>query len=150
MPRGSNQRGRQRGQYAEITNADRQRLIRAYEGGEQDYHEVAETLQINRSTAYSIIRRHRNGLPLQRIRGGRRPQVVVLTDEVVQRIVKIIEEHSTTKTEIREQLEDLHNVVAPQRPPAVCLSTCHLQIMRDIVVRLIEDRQTMYQSSEMC
>ena len=107
MPRGSNQRGRQRGQYAEITNADRQRLIRAYEGGEQDYYEVADTLQINRSTAYSIMRRHRNGLPLQRIRGGRRPQVVVLTDEVVQKIVRIVEEHADfTLKQIQQKLQE--------------------------------------------
>ena len=90
MPRGAGQLGRQRGHYNTTSIADRERLIGAFDDG-RDYSDLAEAMGINNSTVYSIIARHQQCLPVARPRGGRRAEQVVLTDDVVARIVDIVE-----------------------------------------------------------
>ena len=44
-----------RGRYARVSQVDRERLIEAFEGNEQDYFELAVNLNINKSTTRSIV-----------------------------------------------------------------------------------------------
>ena len=65
--------GNQRGRYSRISNADRNRIIDAFEGHNLDYLAVADTLGVKRQTARSIVwtylrENRRDAMP----RGGRR------------------------------------------------------------------------------
>ena len=90
MLRGAGQLGRQRGHYNTTSIADRERFLKVFDDG-RDYLNLVEAMGINNSTAYSIIARHPQCLPVARPRGGRRAEQVVLTDDVVVRIVDIVE-----------------------------------------------------------
>ena len=60
-----------RGRYARISNVDRERLIDAFEGNDLDYLELADNLNINRSTARSIVATYlRSGRRERLDRGG--------------------------------------------------------------------------------
>ena len=69
---------RSRGSYAILLLAMKKRLIAAWEKS-GDYIAAAQVLNINTSTARSIIRRYKKGEPLQDQRGGRRVESVKLT-----------------------------------------------------------------------
>ena len=90
MPRGACQLGRQRGQYNTTSVADRERLITAFDGGREHLH-LAAAMDMNNSTDCSMIARHQQCLPVARPRAGRRAEQVLLTDDVVARIVDIVE-----------------------------------------------------------
>ena len=103
MPRGPRP-GLQRGRYAKIDVATKERLITAYDDG-QDYTAAARTLGIKQSTARSILSAHRNGEPVEDLRGGRREETIKLTEEVINHIVQVVEEKSDiTLRAIRDQL----------------------------------------------
>lgn len=83
--------GRSRGQYSKVTTEMKQRLIEAFEAGD-DYHIAARTLGIKLQTARSILLRHREGRPIEDQRGGRREESVRVTSSVVQRLVNMVEQ----------------------------------------------------------
>ena len=107
MPRGAGQRGRRRGTYNTTTAQDRERVIAAHENG-RDYLNVAEALGISSSTAYSIIARHEQGRPVAAPRGGRREERVILTENLIQNLVNIVEAHPAyTLRQIKAELGDV-------------------------------------------
>ena len=107
MPRGAGQRGRRRGTYNTTTVQDRERVIAAHENG-RDYLNVAEALGISSSTAYSIIARHEQGRPVAAPRGGRREERVILTENLIQNLVNIVEAHPAyTLRQIKAELGDV-------------------------------------------
>ena len=66
-----------RGRYARVhvAQVDRERLIDAFKGNEQDYIELAVNLNINKSTARSIIATYlRTGRREMMARGRSNPQ----------------------------------------------------------------------------
>lgn len=81
-----------RGRYARISRETKERLVEAWENG-RDYLEVARILNVNTSTARSIILQYQRGESLDDKRGGSRPQVLKLTPAVIQNIVQLVERH---------------------------------------------------------
>lgn len=80
----------QRRPYRRLSVDERWALIRAHEDGE-DYHRVADQLQIRHGTAWSVIARYmRTGQVATRPRGGRRP--AKLDNESIDLLVMCIEE----------------------------------------------------------
>ena len=93
-----------RGPYATISTELKQRLIASWEEG-NDYVAAAAILQIKPSTARSIIRRYQQGEELRDKRGGRREQCVKLTEDVLQQIIALVEQHPDfTLVQIKELL----------------------------------------------
>lgn len=82
--------GVSRGKYKKIETVIKERLIQAYENG-SDWKEAAETLKIKESTARSIILRYCDGESVEDRRGGRRTEAVKLTEDVIARIVAMVE-----------------------------------------------------------
>ena len=62
--------GTTRGRYTKVTVEMKQRLVEAFEAGD-DYHTAARTLGIKLQTARSILLRYREGHPIEDQRGGR-------------------------------------------------------------------------------
>ena len=113
MPRGPVPGG-VRGRYSRVTMEMKQRLIQAYNSGE-DYLVAAGTLGIKEQTARSIILRHRNGQPIEDQRGGRRDETVKLSEEVMALLVEMVEQQADiTLKSIKEQLAN--------REPPILLS----------------------------
>ena len=81
-------RGGQRGHYQKITADVKQRLIDAWEDG-SDYLAVADVLRVNHATARSVVLRYQRGQPVNATRGGRREELVKLSEDVIDRIVSI-------------------------------------------------------------
>ena len=108
-----------------VSNTDRQRLVTAYEGGE-DFVALADVLGINRDTARSVIRVWREEGRVERLpRGGPRNRRV--DEEMVATILEIArEEPFSTLTAIKEKLQ----VRLPHKP-RVHISTIarHLENM---------------------
>ena len=108
--------------YASISKNDKLRLIRAHEN-QEDYHEVARTLGIKRTTAWAIIRRHQQTGAIERPRGGAREEVRKVDDEMKAAMVDIIEQHpSYTLKQIREELQRL----LPQKPVISVSTVAHV------------------------
>lgn len=80
-----------RGPYRRIALADKQRLIAAFDRGD-DHLALAHALGIKRTTAASIVAKHARGEPVEQPRGGRREQRVLVTPEVLVALVAIVEE----------------------------------------------------------
>ena len=99
-----------------ISAADKQRLIRAFENG-QDYQALAETLAIKSGTAWSIIRRFENTGCVVRQRGGVHNKK--RDDEISSTLLSIVEENPQfTLSQINATLKSL----LPHKP-AMCDNT---------------------------
>ena len=81
----------QRGPYRHIALADKLRLAAAYDNGD-DHVALAQVLGIKRTTAASIVAKHALGKPVEQPRGGRREQRVLVTPEVIETLIAIVEE----------------------------------------------------------
>jgi len=78
---------------ARISVADKQRLLLSYDNGE-DYLQLAQQLNINRATAYSIVRRAlNNNRQVARQRGGHRAQRQRLNQVIINAATDIVEHH---------------------------------------------------------
>lgn len=104
MPRGAGRSGVLRGQYAKISTELKQRLTTVWQDG-GEYIAAANVLNINPSTARSIILRHQRCEQLDDSRGGRREETVKLTEDVMNHVVAIVERHPDfTLQQIKEQV----------------------------------------------
>ena len=85
--------------------AGKQRLIVAHEAGE-NYYEIARILNIKRSTAWGIIRRHQITGVVELPREGARPAVQKLDEKLLrQTLVDVVERHPTfTSLQINTEL----------------------------------------------
>ena len=100
---------------ARISDTDKERLIAAFNGN-ADYLELARNLGINRSSAYSIVRRSQEPAPVNNW-GGRRGSKV--DQEMIDVMVDTVETHSTyTLNQINAELR----LRLPQKPH-VCIAT---------------------------
>lgn len=89
--------------YARISDLDKQRLVDAFDRNE-DYIQLAQQLNIKRTTAYAIIRRYQetNG-QISRPRGGFRGRR--LSPEMLDVAISIVEENNAlTLNQINEEL----------------------------------------------
>lgn len=74
-----------------IGETDKSRIVAAFLDPMKDYVEVAESLGISRSTAWSIVRRyHQDGSVVVRRRGGQRPRLI--DEEMVACVIRMVEE----------------------------------------------------------
>lgn len=88
-------------QRARIRDEDKERLVAAFERGE-DYLALAMQLNINVRTAYTIVRRHRGGIATNSWGGFRRRK---MDAEMIAVAVEIVEEHSAmTLNQISHEL----------------------------------------------
>ena len=79
--------------YQQVALTDKQRLFEAHNRGD-DYVDLARQMGIKRTTAYAIIRRaqqHDEQVALQR--GGARPQRQLVTPDLIDAAVQIVEQH---------------------------------------------------------
>ena len=83
--------GTPRGRYTKVTPEMKQRLVEAFEAGE-DYHTAARTLGIKLQTARSILVRYREGQPVEDQRGGRREECIKVTPAIVQLLINMVEQ----------------------------------------------------------
>ena len=96
--------------YSRISAEYKQRLIAAYENGD-DYRHLAELLNITRTTAYAIVRRFVNDGRIERPRGGFRGRK--MTPEMTETACSIVEENNAfTLVQINTELRHRH----PQAP----------------------------------
>ena len=100
----------ERGRYNRITFEMKQRLVEAFQAGD-DYYTAARTLGIKMQTARSIILRHCNGQSLEDQRGGRREDSVKVTEAVAALLVTMVEE----KADIT--LKCIKEKLAAREPP---------------------------------
>lgn len=129
-----------------ISVEDKQRLFEAWQRGE-DYLDLARQLNINRQTAYRIVRRanQRNGrvaVP----RGGRRHGII--NDDLGNLFAEIVEDHPTfTLIQIRREAR-LRN---PMLPPMSITTVARCLRNRLIVMKKVEDspgqRNTSYKKT---
>lgn len=104
-----------RGPYARISTELKERLIARHEDG-ADYLVAANVLNIKPSTARSIILRHQRGEGVEDRRGGRRERQVKLTDDIINRIVEIVERHPDyTLRQVRDELGEPLSVTSISR-----------------------------------
>lgn len=90
-----------------VTNTDRERLVNAYENGD-NFIVLADQLEINRDTARSIIRVWMNEGRTNRLdMGGRRDGNTKVDDEMIGCILAIVQEKPfTTLTKLNEDLQE--------------------------------------------
>ena len=96
---------------ARIPGMDRTRILQSYEDGE-DFVQVAETLGIKRTTAYSIIRNYAmTGRSVPLARGGGRP--LLLDRESKDFFVGLIEEDPMITL---QSMKERYRVAFPDKP----------------------------------
>ncbi len=104
-----------RGPYARISTELKERLVASWEDG-GDILEAASVLNIKPSTARSIILRYQSGETLDDKCGGRREETVKLTEDVISRIIDIIERHPDfTLRQVKEELGETLSVTSISR-----------------------------------
>lgn len=103
-----------------ISETDKKRIVNAYLDPRKDYVEVAQSLQIGRSTAWSIVRRYqREGAVVVRQRGGQKPRKY--DAEMLTSLLCIVEEYPAYTL---QQLNHEMQLRLPNKPH-VSISTLH-------------------------
>ena len=112
-----------------ISAVDKQRIVDAFEDPERDYMEMADTLDIPRGTAWSIVRRYQlaGGELVVRRRGGGRP--VKVDDDMRRYVVRLVEQHPS------HTLRQLNVEMPRELPnkPVVCDSTLHRMLKGQLI-----------------
>ena len=104
--------------YSRISRDDKERLITAYENG-NDYQELARAMNIRRTTAYSIIRRYIVSGEVERPRGGFRGRK--MSEEMVDTACSIVDENNAlTLLQINQELR----IRLPNAPYVTITTLC--------------------------
>lgn len=88
--------------YTRISIVDKERLITEYENG-NDYQALARSMNIGRTTAYSIVRRYLDTGEVARPRGGFRGRK--MSEDMINAACSIVEDNNAlTLNQINEEL----------------------------------------------
>ena len=117
-----------------ISAEDKERLVSCYQR-HGDYFILAYALEINRRTAYSIIRRYLRDGVIERRRGGPNHQIV--DEQIRDAVVTIFEDHSEfTVQQINEVTKEASEQAARVQQHCVKYSMLHCRL---ITLKLTRD-----------
>lgn len=121
--------------YQRVTTSVKRAIVDAFDRGD-DYVEAARLLGVKRTTAYGIVRRWKENGVVEQQRGGLRQQRIKVDEEMLNEVIRIVEEHSAFT--LKQILEELHRRL-PDKPNISVSTLANLLDDQLIRIKKLED-----------